>query len=219
LNRLDTANISNWSIQDNLQVGDTVYGDRANVFTAVPTVLHGAERIQVAANTRVLQSDTAEFIAREDIFVYIGLDARRNSADLSWLNTADTEWQATNMTITATDQTAPDGPGITYNLYRIALASGESIRLGTNGPAGGVIMYTVFVTADDGDSGSVPFIRRELTLELCEECGIEKRFTITTLGIRLAGGDEIITTQRRAAKRNSSGQLLAPCEHSFRWEG
>ncbi|MCL2456247.1 MAG: dockerin type I domain-containing protein, partial [Defluviitaleaceae bacterium] len=144
---LDTANIAAWSIQDNLRNGDTVYGDRTNIFTSVPNRLLGAERLQVSANARTLQSDTVEFIARENIFVYVGLDERRNSADLSWLN----NWQRTEMILTATDQTAPTGPGITYNLYRIPLAANKSIRLGTNGPSGSVIMYTVFFERDVGE--------------------------------------------------------------------
>jgi hypothetical protein len=143
LRRLDTANIESWSIQDNLQVGDVVYGDRANGFTSVPARLLGAERLQVSANSRTLQTDTAEFTARENIFVYIGLDERRNADSLSWLN----GWQRVNMKVGATDQTAPTGPGITYNLLRTPLAAGQSIRLGTNGPSGSVIMYTVFFTS------------------------------------------------------------------------
>jgi rhamnogalacturonan endolyase len=147
LQRLDTANIDMWSIQDNLQNGDTVYGDRTNVFTSVPNRLLGAERLRPSAQTRTLQSDTVEFIARENIFVYVGLDSRRNSADLPWLN----GWQRVAETVTATDQTAPTGPGITYNLYRFPLAANQSIRLGTNGPSGSVIMYTVFFVRDVGD--------------------------------------------------------------------
>ncbi|MCL2577277.1 MAG: pectate lyase [Defluviitaleaceae bacterium] len=146
LQRFDIANIERWTIQDNLQIGDTVYGDRTNVFTSIPDRLLGAERLQVSANARVLQSDTVEFAANENIFVYIGLDARRNSAELSWLD----EWQSVNMTVTATDQTAPDGPGVTYNLYRIPLAEGDSMRLGSNGSTGSVIMYTVFFLTDYG---------------------------------------------------------------------
>ncbi|MCL2456266.1 MAG: glycosyl hydrolase 53 family protein [Defluviitaleaceae bacterium] len=168
LQRFDTANISAWSIQDNSQIGSTVYGDRTNVYTSLPAFLLGAERLQPAANARTLQSDTVEFFARENIFVYVALDARRNVAELSWLNS----WQSANFTVAATDQTAPDGPGITYNLYRTQLGANQSIRLGTNGPSGSVIMYTVFFVPDTGistvtfnpnggvHSGSVPLVQQ-----------------------------------------------------------
>jgi rhamnogalacturonan endolyase len=216
LNRLDSANINNWSIQDDLQVDNTVYGDRVNVFTSIPEQLIGTEWLRVAANARVLQADTAEFVANEDIFVYIGIDARRNSADLPWI--ADGEWQSTNMTVTATDQTAPDGPGITYNLYRVALTQGESLRLGSNGPAGGVIMYTVFFEPNTGEDESELFIKREFYVGECPDCGEEKQWVITTMGRRQSDGAEFVISRRWAVKRDSDGDLFDPCEGSLRWE-
>jgi len=202
-----------------LKVGDTVYGDRANVFTGLPENLLGAEWLRVAANARTLQSDTVRFTANEDIFVYVGIDARRNAEDLPWLMGADSAWESTDFVVTATDQTAPDGPGISYTLYRVELAKDETILLGTNGPSGSVIMYTVFFEEAVRDDEPVEFIERSGAVTHCPDCDdVEKSWRVTTIGLRHSNGDEVIISRRRAAKRDSSGRLLEACEHSFGWE-
>ena len=72
----DAANAADWSIQNNLQTGDVIYGDRANTFTNVSNYLKGAEWIRMACDSKNLQSDVAEFTAGSAITVYIGLDTR-----------------------------------------------------------------------------------------------------------------------------------------------
>ena len=51
----DTANISKWSIQQNLQTGSEIFGDRTFRFTAVPEQLTGAEYIVQPAIQRFTQ--------------------------------------------------------------------------------------------------------------------------------------------------------------------
>lgn len=53
----DAANAADWSIQNNLQTGDVIYGDRANTFTNVSNYLKGAEWIRMACDSKNLQSD------------------------------------------------------------------------------------------------------------------------------------------------------------------
>jgi hypothetical protein len=188
------------------------------VFTEIPEHLLGTEWLRVAANSRTLQADTAQLTANEDIFVYVGIDARRISEDLTWLIGADSAWESTGMTVSATDQTAPDGPGIVYNLYRIALAKDETLRLGTNGPSGSVIMYTVFFWQEETEEEPVHFIERACTVNECSECGEEKSLRTTHVGYRL-GRIEEITQTRQAAKRSSTGRLLEGCCNSLIWNG
>ncbi len=131
----EKVNAVNWSIQNNLQVGDVIYGDRANTFTAIPDAVRGAEWIKTAADSKNSQTGVAEFIAGDDISAYIALDSRVIATNLSWLS----GWENTGVIATASND-------VSYILYRKDFNSGEKVVLGTNGPTAGVIMYSVFVT-------------------------------------------------------------------------
>jgi hypothetical protein len=48
----DTENASDWSIQYNLQEGNTVFGDRAYTFTSVADSVRGAEWIRTQSNVK-----------------------------------------------------------------------------------------------------------------------------------------------------------------------
>ena len=129
----DTENAGDWSIQNNLQTGDVIYGDRANTFTNVSNYLKGAEWIRMACDSKNLQSDVAEFTAGTAITVYVGLDTRVSNLP-SWLS----GWTANDYILQASND-------VTYKIYQKNFNQGDKVTLGTNGPPAGVVMYTAFV--------------------------------------------------------------------------
>ena len=129
----DAANAADWSIQNNLQTGDVIYGDRANTFTNVSNYLKGAEWIRIACDSKNLQSDVAEFTAGSAVTVYVGLDTRVSNLP-SWLS----GWTANDYILQASND-------VTYKIYQKNFNQGDKVTLGTNGPPSGVVMYTAFV--------------------------------------------------------------------------
>lgn len=131
----DRINATNWSIQNNLQVGDFIYGDRMNTFTTIPDIVMGAEWIKLAADSKFSQKEVAEFTAGADILAYVALDSRVVATNLNWIS----DWENTGIVAKASND-------VDYILYRKGFNSGEKVLLGTNGPTASVIMYSVFVT-------------------------------------------------------------------------
>lgn len=120
----DRANVRNWSIQENLQKGDAVFGDRTFRFTQVPDVLQGAEWIRTACDSKKYQADQASFTVAEDAVVFIGVDSRLADALPAWLN----EWTKTDDVLT------DDGnPVVTYEIYKKNASANSEIVIGVNG--------------------------------------------------------------------------------------
>ncbi|WP_003514711.1 pectinesterase family protein [Acetivibrio thermocellus] len=131
----DSANSSNWSIQSNLRVGDTVFGDRTYKFVTIPNEFLGSEWIRTACDSKKSTEDLAYFTAKADITVYVGLDSRVATIP-SWLN----DWTKTSLTIT------DDGsPQVTYNLYKKNFSANSVVTLGPNGASSGAVNYIVIV--------------------------------------------------------------------------
>src|SRR5262249_335133 len=89
----DTANAGNWSIQSNLQAGNTAYGDRAHTFETIPSSLAGSTWIRTANSSKLFAGNpvvTFSLAAAADVL--ISLD---NRAPLpSWV---DETWTDTGM--------------------------------------------------------------------------------------------------------------------------
>ncbi|MCL2754121.1 MAG: glycoside hydrolase family 9 protein [Oscillospiraceae bacterium] len=58
----------------------------------------------------------------------------------------------------------------------------------------------------------VVVITHSASAETCQICGVEKAWRVTTLSV-----NGVVTVQRRAAKRNSDGDLLVSCAGSHEW--
>ena len=129
----DTSNAADWSVQSNLQAGDTVYGDRTFKFTQIPQSLAGAEWIRTACDSKLYAADEASFTAKSDITVYVALDTRLTGIP-AWFGS----W-------TKTDETLSTDNAVTYNLYKKDFTVGSSVVLGTNGTSSSVVNYTVIV--------------------------------------------------------------------------
>jgi Dockerin type I repeat. len=135
----DSANAADWSIQSNLKVGDTDYGDRTFKFTQIPQKLLGSEWVRTACDSKMYVSDQASFTAKADISVYVGLDTRITSIP-TWLS----GWTKTNDSLV-------DDNSVTFNLYKKDFAANSVVVLGTNGASSSTVNYTVIVTPEATD--------------------------------------------------------------------
>ena len=116
----DSDNYSDWSIQQGLTAGSSIFGDRTFTFTSVPEQLNDAEWIQSACDSKKYKGVEAEFTAGADITAFVGLDTRVEPVP-EWLS----DWVRTDLTLT------DDGnPIVTYNVYQKDVKSGETVTLG-----------------------------------------------------------------------------------------
>lgn len=116
----DRASRYSWSIQQGLDVGKEVFGDRSCKFTSVPEQLKGAEWIRTACDSKKYTGDEASFTAAKDISVYLGIDTRAEG-NAAWLS----DWTKTDLTM------SDDGnPNVTYNIYKKDVKSGQKVTLG-----------------------------------------------------------------------------------------
>lgn len=133
----DTAHYDSWKIEDAVNVGGTVYGDRDYTYTSLPRTIAGGESILTACDSKTYTGNLAVFTAGEDMDVFVLLDERVTTAP-SWLG----EWKATG-------ETAVTSNDVTYKVYQKSVKTGESVTLGTNGQTSGCVGYTVFAVSHD----------------------------------------------------------------------
>ena len=116
----DKTNRYSWSVQQGLDSGKEVFGDRSCKFTSVPDMLKGTEWIRTSCDSKKFTADEASFTAAKDISVYLGIDTRAEG-NAAWLS----GWTKTSLTLT------DDGsPNVTYNVYKRDAKSGEKVTLG-----------------------------------------------------------------------------------------
>jgi fibronectin type 3 domain-containing protein len=116
-------NARNWSIEENLQEGDLVAGDRDGYrFTDIPEELLGVEWIRSAVNSRSATSeDLVTFYLAADADVYVAHDARVSSKP-EWLSS---EYENTGQTIV-------DDQPVTFELYKKHYPAGSYVVMGPN---------------------------------------------------------------------------------------
>ena len=118
----DSDNAQNWNVNENLQSGDKIYGDRTFAFNSIPKGLEGSQWIQPAMDSRLSGgSELASFKAAEDISVYIAYSQNSSGQIPSWL----ADW-------TVTGQTISIRPSGVFNLYKKTFAAGSAVLLGGN---------------------------------------------------------------------------------------
>ncbi len=123
-----------WSIDESIQNGDAVYGDREVTYPSLPEALIGAEYIRTACDSKFTTEDLAVFTVSDEVDLYIAMDVRVTSLP-GWMG----DWEAVGMTIENSDS-------VQYALYKKSADAGETITLGVNGQSAGCVQYTVFVT-------------------------------------------------------------------------
>ncbi|MCI7804941.1 MAG: dockerin type I repeat-containing protein [Oscillospiraceae bacterium] len=136
---LDTAYYSSWGIDTSLETGDKVFGDRdieKSAFSEVPDKYMGAELVLTPCDSKNSDKQQAELTAAENITVYVGFDSRIIAVP-SWVN----GWKKESDTIRTTN-------GITFEMYSKELKANETITLGANGQASGVVNYIVLAAEE-----------------------------------------------------------------------
>jgi hypothetical protein len=119
----DAANAANWSLQTNLQVGVTIYGDRAYTLATLPTALVGAAWIRVANASKTVTTDPlVSFTISKAATVYLAVDTR--SGKRPWM---DASWTDTGTALTDDES----GTARTFEVYGKAFAAG-TVSLGPN---------------------------------------------------------------------------------------
>ncbi|WP_284645968.1 OmpL47-type beta-barrel domain-containing protein [Paenibacillus silviterrae] len=121
------VNEANWSIQDNLQTGDYVAGDRLTGsktyrFVTIPDELKGMEWIRSPVASRSATSpDLVSFYLAADADVYVAHDARISPRP-EWLTSS---YEDTGLTIT-------DDQPVQFKLFKKRYAAGSHVVMGPN---------------------------------------------------------------------------------------
>ena len=128
----DTTRANMWSVQQNLQVGNVLYGDRTYTLTAAPSQLIGDTWIRDANGSKAFTGNPlVTFTINQQAEVFVGMDQRAGRP--AWL---DSTWTDTGLTETGT------GP-VTYEIFSKTFAAG-SVALGPLGLST-ASMYTIAV--------------------------------------------------------------------------
>jgi hypothetical protein len=138
---LDTDYYNSWAVDDSLDVGDTVFGDRNAERCAVselPAKLKGAEIILTPCDAKSSSTEQAELTAVEDITLYAGLDSRVEKVP---------DWLSGTAKTGSVIKTSND---VTFELYSIPLKAGEKFTLGANGQSAYCMNYIV-IASNGGD--------------------------------------------------------------------
>ncbi len=126
----DSGNASDWSIQNGLNSGDKVFGDRDFTFASVPKSVQGAEWLRTACDSKKYGGDQANFTVSGDATVMVGVDTRLEASLPTWLS----GWTKTADVLTDNST----NPQVTYQLYRKDVKAGERVTIGVNGVANSV---------------------------------------------------------------------------------
>jgi polygalacturonase len=135
----DTANASAWSIQNAIQDGVQLYGDRAYTISSLPSLLVGAPWIRTANGSKsVLNSPLVTFTLLQQADVYVTLDTRLGNPPMrSWM---DTTWSNTGLNLLDDEQ----GVQRSFILYEKTFPAGQ-VTLGPDAGINQSSMYTVIV--------------------------------------------------------------------------
>jgi hypothetical protein len=129
----DTANAADWSIRHNLQVGDTIYGDRTYKFKIVFDRVVGADWIRPANDSKTATAKPlVTFTVTTGAEVNVAVDKRVGRP--AWV---DASWEDRG-TFLVSDN------GVTYELFRKTMPAGP-VSLGPNGGGTSSSQYLIAV--------------------------------------------------------------------------
>ena len=136
----DTTYYSSWRIDTSLEIGDKVFGDRdieKSAFSEIPYKYKGSELVLTPCDSKNSDKEQALLTAAEDITVFVGFDSRIAEIP-AWANGFAKETE----TIKTTN-------GITFEIYSKDIKADETITLGANGQASGVMNYIVLAAKEN----------------------------------------------------------------------
>jgi hypothetical protein len=134
----DTANAAAWSIRDDLQPGDPMYGDRTFTVATVPASLAGAPWISTANSSKTATVDPlATFTINKPATVSVAVDTRIGRRP--WL---DESWTDSGLQLTDTEGSSQR----TFEIYQKPFPAGQ-VSLGPEADtANSASMYVVIVS-------------------------------------------------------------------------
>ncbi|WP_130300750.1 MULTISPECIES: hypothetical protein [unclassified Duganella] len=121
----DTLNAANWSVQGNLQPGDSLYGDRTVTIATLPSAYSGADWIR-SANSSKAYTGAAQvrFTVTRNATLAVALDDRIAPAP-AWL----AAWTATTDTLTDDE----NGESRSFRIYTKPVVANTQVTLGDAG--------------------------------------------------------------------------------------
>jgi hypothetical protein len=134
----DPANAGSWSIQQNLQPGDLLYGDRTFTVASVPAGLAGATWIRTANSSKTVTTDPlVTFDLNVPATVSVAVDTRVGRR--SWM---DSSWVDTGLQLTDTEGSSSR----TFEIYQKEFPAGQ-VSLGPDADtANSGSMYTIIIS-------------------------------------------------------------------------
>ena len=158
----DTENSADWSLDENITTGSLLYGDREVTFAQLPTELQNTAAIRTACDSKNLDASLAVFTAGMNETIYILEDSRVTTIP-EWLN----QYTKTNLTAVGSND-------VTFNVYLLKVAKGDTVILGTNGQISGCVNYTVLIKADAGTSSIIGDADANGTVEFADVVMLQK---------------------------------------------
>ncbi|MBW7457153.1 pectinesterase, partial [Paenibacillus sepulcri] len=138
-----SGNAANWSVEENLQTGDFVAGDRLTgssvyKFVTIPDELKGMEWIRSAVGSRSATSDDLlSFYLAADADVYVAHDSRITTRPL-WLTSS---YEDTALII------ADDQP-VQFKLYKKHYTAGSYVTMGANNSTSSMNYFVILKPAN-----------------------------------------------------------------------
>jgi hypothetical protein len=134
----DTANAASWSVQQSLQPGDQLYGDRAFTVATVPAGLAGATWIRTANSSKTVTTDPlVSFIISVPATVSVAVDTRLGRRP--WM---DSSWTDSGLQLDDTEGSSSR----TFEIYTRQFPAGL-VTLGPDADtANSASMYTIIIS-------------------------------------------------------------------------
>jgi hypothetical protein len=136
----DATNAADWSIQSNIQQGNTVYGDRTFTITTLPSAYAGLAWIRTANDSKSASNDPlVTFTVTANCTVYVAYNDNI-SPKSSWITSG---WTDTGDNIVISDGNQ------VLSVYKKYYAANASVSLGPNmaGGSGSIDTYIIMVLA------------------------------------------------------------------------
>ncbi len=158
----DTENAADWSLDENITTGSLLYGDRDVTFAQLPAELQNTAAVRTACDSKNLDASLAVFTAGMDETVYVLEDSRVTTVP-AWLNS----YTKTSLTVVGSND-------VTFNVYALDVAKGDTVVLGTNGQSSGCVGYTVLIKANGKVSGIIGDADANGKVELADAVMLQK---------------------------------------------
>ncbi len=158
----DTERARYWSILNNIQVNEQLFGDRSYLIASLPNQYAGYDWIRTGCDSKKFYGKVmASFTVKENSTVYLAHDDRI-VVKPSWM----ADWKDTGYDMTD-NQTSPQ---VTYSIFQKTFSANSIVSLGENGGNTGVTQYIVIIKGQKGPktvANPLPVITGPITWDAC----------------------------------------------------